>query len=1577
MKRSTTQLAKIGSAVSVSTNANANAKMNARTRSYGDAIDFHHCSKQQNDDDVNVDKDKDGVVLSSSSTFIFQRRRIRTFATTTMTTVLWFQMVVLLLLLLLLLPPGVVGAVGGEGLGRIKPPPPPPRTFKSSSVEATSTATAAAASSGTKRKSTTEERDEISIGKGLGETTLAIAKQIQNKNSNTIPPPPPPTRVVTSIGEEFKPPPPPPPRGRTETKEKLHRDRQQDQKNIDDSYSVAIPRQQQQQDRETTKDRIIQNIEETKESKRILQSSSTTGTLRAPPLERASASALQTMHMNIAQTTKQKEGQPDNHYQHQSESSTDQRQRQNEYQRQYKEHDMQPNYYHHASNSRSDSQQQQPPRQQQANGYAQKRHQQQGLRTVRSSFGEAQSSSVTSAFKGLWGKVEQTLDDLANLEDTVAGRAQRLVNTAITTASTASKISPSTIRSLAQSGAAARATVASRGNRNTPFTRRKNASPSIADTTSVPLKPYGQKFQIAIEEKEQRQKEQMQQVSPSAVYDVGNGDKSRSISTKGGATSSPYHPPQQPSPPSSSSLPTGDHDGRTVDKVVPSAETEDSLNRNANANANVNEHQRTNSYNPSPSSWESRPLIPQADRGIVGPPSETTASTPRVGERPFVPPNANANSVPFDGNRNRSRIPGNYANSGNGMNNRQTRDASQANGQQQNSHSRSSRIPWDTSASSKQPNSPPSRFVQSTPNQAVLAHRYDDHDVPVWKRTLKKLVPPLPSIPNLGKLIPMFRRGSKEYSYATLDAWDAAYNEESDGPGFFGFFKKKSKSGFSSRSSSSSLFRQDRHDKNDDQSPLITSMLSRCDNGKNTSLLRETDLRASHVIGRYKAILDILCLVSVLMGFKLVPGIEDLTSLPISFEEVISVTLSKGGSILNELLMGSWAFFAFLYAYLFKYTQERILNKKTDSLASSVASSVKEESEYAQLYLRLTTATPMNRNLPDRLAAISKYQVASVVANARLNSFVWIVLASLTFMTVSAVGPILMAFTSTFTDIAMLQELRQWPVQWQNIFSASSILIQNLFRTLESHSTRAISTFVEKPMQFSFHLSMFGSLLICNLLPRLEERRALASKRDEDQDLEEDDAVSSSFESAEEWSRLGTSSASRLSMLSENGSVENALARWRASHVTTLEESASYGPALSSLLRLIAYTLVAALLAGLPVAVSHFLAGETSSWSNAISIFRWDSLFDVSFMQLFLFALVHQTLQKVMESVNDASVVKNFQADLVSTKHEIEESNKINAQVMASISPSAGISVRDLWAAHATKRAWAVRGANLQCKNGEILAILGEDGNGKTRLLTTLAEALTFPPKRTTTTNKVRGFISVGGLEISKWNRKMLKRRLGVLLSDVRVIADSASLFSGWTMEEILEPIDGVRSSNNDSLQRTYTSAEKSAMLLALKLTGLYRTLLAKLPSKTSTIFTANEEDLRPTSLKPRSAVLSPGEWSKLILARVLSQTIYDNDNALASNDKIENSLVGSTLLLDEPTTMHSEADEGQLFRDLRLTGAATVITSNKWATGRFADQICVMKNGLIVEMGNHNELLARGPQQSLYAAKWHAMTMQ
>jgi ATP-binding cassette, subfamily B, bacterial len=339
-------------------------------------------------------------------------------------------------------------------------------------------------------------------------------------------------------------------------------------------------------------------------------------------------------------------------------------------------------------------------------------------------------------------------------------------------------------------------------------------------------------------------------------------------------------------------------------------------------------------------------------------------------------------------------------------------------------------------------------------------------------------------------------------------------------------------------------------------------------------------------------------------------------------------------------------------------------------------------------------------------------------------------------------------------------------------------------------------------------------------------------------------------------------------------------------------------------------------------------------------------------------------------------VVNHFSQQLQSVTDEIRSRNSRQAdiQFQASVSPTAGLAVKDLWAAHTTRRAWAVRGANLECKNGEVLVVLGDDGSGKSRLLTSLAETMVSPPKRALTANKVRGSVSVGGVDVSKWDRSMLKRRLGLWLSDVRTIADLANTVSGNSLEEILEPIDGIDSINPS---HKITASEKAAIILALKITGLYSTLLPKLPSKLSTIITASEEDLKPSLLGSQSCVLSPAEWSKVLLTRILAQAIYDNDNSAASSDRLENSLMGSVLMLDEPAALLSEVEEARFLKELRKTSAATIVTSNKWATGRLGDRIAVLKDGTVVESGTHNELLARGPQGSLYAAKWHEMTMQ
>jgi len=333
-----------------------------------------------------------------------------------------------------------------------------------------------------------------------------------------------------------------------------------------------------------------------------------------------------------------------------------------------------------------------------------------------------------------------------------------------------------------------------------------------------------------------------------------------------------------------------------------------------------------------------------------------------------------------------------------------------------------------------------------------------------------------------------------------------------------------------------------------------------------------------------------------------------------------------------------------------------------------------------------------------------------------------------------------------------------------------------------------------------------------------------------------------------------------------------------------------------------------------------------------------------------------------------------FLRSVASTVSDIGRPQQQTMQLAATTNPMAGLVVKDLWVAHTAKRAWAVRGAGFACRNGEVVIVLGDDGSGKTRLLTSLVESMVAPPRRALSSTRVRGAITLGGLDVSKWDRPQLKKRLGVVLNDVRTVADMARVFGGVALEEILEPVDGLKSADPSHQPG---AREKAAVHLGLKITGLYDSLLPRLPTKLSTIVTANEEDLRPSPLRPRYHVLSPSEWAKLLLTQAVAQAIFDNDNSVGSNDRIENSLVGSLLLLDDASVLLSETEEASLLRELRSTGAATILTSNKWATGRLVDRILVMKDGVLVESGTHNELLARGPQHSLYASKWYQMTSQ
>jgi ATP-binding cassette subfamily B protein len=88
---------------------------------------------------------------------------------------------------------------------------------------------------------------------------------------------------------------------------------------------------------------------------------------------------------------------------------------------------------------------------------------------------------------------------------------------------------------------------------------------------------------------------------------------------------------------------------------------------------------------------------------------------------------------------------------------------------------------------------------------------------------------------------------------------------------------------------------------------------------------------------------------------------------------------------------------------------------------------------------------------------------------------------------------------------------------------------------------------------------------------------------------------------------------------------------------------------------------------------------------------------------------------------------------------------------------------------------------------------------------------------------------------------------------------------------------------------------------------------------------------------------LSGGQWQKIALGRA-----YMRDAQL--------------LILDEPTSALDARAEHEVFQRFAelITGKSAVLISHRFSTVRMADRILVLENGQLVEIGSHEELLAK-----------------
>jgi ATP-binding cassette, subfamily B, bacterial len=284
-------------------------------------------------------------------------------------------------------------------------------------------------------------------------------------------------------------------------------------------------------------------------------------------------------------------------------------------------------------------------------------------------------------------------------------------------------------------------------------------------------------------------------------------------------------------------------------------------------------------------------------------------------------------------------------------------------------------------------------------------------------------------------------------------------------------------------------------------------------------------------------------------------------------------------------------------------------------------------------------------------------------------------------------------------------------------------------------------------------------------------------------------------------------------------------------------------------------------------------------------------------------------LQQVFSTASGIADQALFLTDLIAF-FEMEPTVNSNPNGLPAPKPiQSGFEFRNVSFTYPGTNRTVLKNFNLKLSTGERIALIGENGQGKTTVVKLITRL--YDP--------TEGQILLDGIDLREYSLEDLHRHIGVIFQDFMRFEMTAR-----------ENIAVGRIDQPHQQSDIEVAAHKSlADTVVAKLAGGYDQILGRR-------FEGGVE-------------LSGGEWQKMALARA-----YLRDAQL--------------LILDEPTAALDAKSELEVFeRFAELTeGKMALLISHRFSTVRMADRIVVLSGGRLIEEGNHQQLMAKS---GLYAS--------